>query len=218
MAKIILMLLFCLPALAKERIYVVDTGIHWNYSNKSFKCKDGHKNFAFSGYHPHGDQMTRLIIRGLDSNEVCLVDVRFYTPGASGQVNLWSLKKSLKYLLTQKPGIVNMSLNGPVPDREEKELLHKLLSKGFKLSLTAGNEGDDLSIVCNAYPACYFTNRISNVKISSNREKSANKNGPVTNTDHLKGGTSFSTANTTNKWIKHVLNLRGINQTANDFD
>ena len=201
----LILLLFTFNSYAIEKIYVIDTEIDFSGTLKGYKCLTGHYNAtykALGGRTDHGTLMAKVITRGLSNKEICLVQIKTFDYKQSGTQSIIALAKALKYLNSQSSGIVNMSLNGGKAYLIEYGYMISLLKKGFKLSLAAGNEGVNLDLKCTAFPARYFQKRTKNVRISSNPSKTSNYGKLVTHKDHMIGGTSFSTANTTNKWIK----------------
>lgn len=206
---LILLTLLTFNSHAMEKIYIVDTEVNFKGILSKYKCPTGHKSMTpdmWGDADRHGTQMANIIAKGITKGKACLVNIKVFNLRQSGDRVVLNIREALKYLLTQKPGIINMSYNGPEYDAMEKILINKLLKKGFKLSIAAGNDGLDLSKDCDAYPTCYFKVKNKNVKISSNYSKRSNKKGPVTDKDFMKGGTSPSAANTTRKWIRDILN------------
>lgn len=192
----------------KTKIYVVDSGIWFGGKLSPFKCNTGHKSFVPFTSHPHGTQMSRVIIKNNRSRDICLVDISIWRHGIPGEASANNMVKALNYIETQPVGFINISMNGPALIEREKKQLIKLADMGFKISLTAGNDGINLDTMCAAFPACYFKLGHPNIKVSSNFSSTSNKNGPVTDVDTMTGGTSFSTANTTSKWVSHLHKLK----------
>lgn len=212
MTKLLLLLtLFTFNSYAKELVYVIDSEIRFRGPLSQFKCKKGHVSFVPNTQYDnmfHGTLISNFIIKDLNSSQLCLVNLKVWSQTLTDKQTIVAIENALQYLLTQPIGFINISMSGALPSFKEHYFIRRLLKKGFRISLTAGNDGVNLSKNCIAFPACYFTTRTKNIKISSNYEWQANKNGPVTDVDYLRGGTSISTANTTNKWIKTILNRR----------
>ena len=199
-------------AFSMERVYVVDTAIDFSGALKTYKCENGHKSVIpnFKGDETaHGTMMSDVIIKGLSTDDLCIVSVKVFSKNVVSTIK--AVVDGLTYLKTQVPGIINMSFQGSIKSIAEEKVLKELLDLGFKLSLTSGNatkkfpKGLDLSKFCRAYPACYFKEKREGVRVSSNHVIGVNRGGPTTHYDNMTGGTSFSTANTTNKWVKEIL-------------
>lgn len=63
-------------------------------------------------------------------------------------------EKALLALIKNPPHIVNLSISGNSKILLESELLHTLASRGTHILAAAGNEGKNLSVKCDVYPAC----------------------------------------------------------------
>ena len=217
LAAIIAFVLLQLAVRAESRfkVYVLDTGINFNakyykqgngnliYTPKNFKkfrCKDSPIN---KDTHGHGTHMAIRIVEHLDFNKVCLYDLKYYfdnqNPG-DAQGKTFAL---LSFLYHKKPGVVNYSGGGFGYNETEARLIIRLIQKGFKFSLAAGNESLDLSAECDYYPACYY---LKNTKVSTNFHKSTNKKGPVTHKQKSSqlGASSEATAMTTSQWVRKL--------------
>lgn len=193
--------------MAKEIVYFIDAGFNFESTElKRYFCKNGYYSLVDNArpYIDHGQRMTKIATNNLNPFKVCVVffnvyDIKLQTMPIS------AIRDALTTMITMTPGYVNMSLYDTSPDSIEELLIKRLIRKGFKFQIAAGNDGHDLNKNCNAYPACYFTGKENHVKIVSNNGGVSNKNGPVNTIDHKYWrGTSESTANITNSLLKEV--------------
>lgn len=160
---ILTLLLLPLISFAKPvRIGILDTGyIKDNYYKIHFCENAKPKNFTpgkMNENAEHGNNILHIITDGLSYNDYCIVLVKgLYT----GYLSPWSFEdenlafiKSYIYLLDAKVDIINLSLSGFGYVDSERIFFRKFLGKGTKIVVAAGNNGLDLSIKCEVYPAC----------------------------------------------------------------
>lgn len=156
-------LLLSAVALAKPvRIGILDTGyIKDNYYKIHFCENAKPKNFTpgkMNENAEHGNNILHIITDGLPYNDYCVVLVKgLYT----GYLSPWNFEdenlafiKSYIYLLEAKVDVINLSLSGFGYIESERTFFKRLLSKGTKLVIAAGNNGLDLTTKCEVYPAC----------------------------------------------------------------
>lgn len=159
-------------------VAVVDTGIQYNhpYLKDNLIAAQGavsDKNFGvdFStsaptmtpkDSHGHGTHVAG-IVKSVYPN-VKIMALKYYNPQASGQANLNSTIKALKYAVDQNVDIINYSGGGPEPSEQEKKILMEAESKGILIIAAAGNEKSDIDKKQNAYyPASYGLSNIITV-------------------------------------------------------
>jgi len=111
--------------------------------------------------HGHGTHIAG-IIRSVYP-KVKLLVLKYYNPNASGQSNLDSTIKALKYAVEKNADIINYSGGGPEPSREEQIILKKAEKKGILVVAASGNEQSNIDRKENAFfPASYnLTNIIT---------------------------------------------------------
>ena len=191
----------------RERVYVIDSGVQFFGALAKYKCKNGHVNFSGSNASKrHGTSMAITIARNLNPRTHCLVSIHFFNEEVESG-NMKSYMRALEHVRNSAPGFINLSIYGNGNNKKEKLLLTEMADSGFKIAISSGNKGVDLSKNCNAFPACHFITRHDNVKVCSSYVfKGANYGGPVTDVDGSDGGTSFSTANILGIWIKNLSN------------
>ena len=165
-------------------VAVVDTGIQVNHpylkSNLVIIGKDGKavpatkanfgKDFAFKSKksllptdtHGHGTHVSGIIKSIFP--EVKILSLKYYNPKASGQANLDSTIKCLRYAVDNNVDMINYSGGGPEPSREELAILKEAERKGILIVAAAGNERSNIDIRKNAYyPASYGLDNIITV-------------------------------------------------------
>ncbi len=159
-------------------VAVVDTGIQFNHPflkdnlyTKSGVAKSTNYGVDFStktptkipkDSHGHGTHVAG-IIKSIYP-EVKILALKYYNPLASGQANLKSTIKALKYAVDNNVSIINYSGGGPEPSAAEKKVLQEAEAKGILVIAAAGNEKSNIDIQKNAYyPASYGLSNIITV-------------------------------------------------------
>jgi subtilisin family serine protease len=159
-------------------VAVVDTGIQYNhpflkdniYVLKGNKSKTNYGvDFSLSpnkitpiDTHGHGTHVAGIVKSIFP--EVKLLALKYYNPQASGQANLNSTIKALKYAVDQNVDIINYSGGGPESSAAEKAILKKAEEKGIIVIAAAGNEKSNIDLKPNAYyPASYGLSNIITV-------------------------------------------------------
>ena len=159
-------------------VAVVDTGIQYNHpflKNNIFTTegKSGALNFGkdFSqktakstpkDNHGHGTHVAGIVKSIFP--DVKLMALKYYNPQASGQTNLNSTIKALKYAVDQNVDIINYSGGGPEASAAEKAILVEAEKKGILIIAAAGNEKSNIDLKKNAYyPASYGLSNIITV-------------------------------------------------------
>ncbi|MBG59338.1 MAG: serine protease [Peredibacter sp.] len=112
--------------------------------------------------HGHGTHVAGIIKSVFP--EVKLMALKYYNPQASGQDNLNSTIKALKYAVDQNVDVINYSGGGPEPSDEELKVLKEAEEKGILVIAAAGNERSNIDLAENAYyPASYGLSNIITV-------------------------------------------------------
>lgn len=160
-------------------VAVVDTGIQFNHPflKDNLYVKGGKvtpqnygKDFAYktkspntpSDSHGHGTHVAGIIKSIFP--EVKLMALKYYNPQASGQANLESTIKALKYAVDQNVDIINYSGGGPESSEIERKILLEAERKGILIIAAAGNERSNIDLKQNAYyPASYGLSNIITV-------------------------------------------------------
>ena len=112
--------------------------------------------------HGHGTHVAGIVKSIFP--EVKILALKYYNPQASGQQNLNSTIKALKYAVDQNVDIINYSGGGPEASAEEKAILLEAEKKGIIIIAAAGNEKSNIDLKNNAYfPASYGLSNIITV-------------------------------------------------------
>jgi subtilisin family serine protease len=218
------------------RVAIVDTGLDITDSRfEGHICPAGHKDFTGTGLqdiHSHGTFIAGLIEQNAGPGNYCFLIYKYYLESNPGSVNLDNEVLALQEAVDNGADIVNFSGGGPIFD--EKEFLVIKNNPKVKFVVAAGNDGQNLDLVYNAfYPASYYLKNevvVGNVDILGNRVPSSNYGSKVVNTqngDNVKSflppklcqdlnpncegymtGTSMSTAVKTGKLVRKILNAK----------
>lgn len=112
--------------------------------------------------HGHGTHVSGIIKSVFP--DVKILSLKYYNPRASGQDNLDSTIKALRYAVEANVDIINYSGGGPEPAIEELRILKEAERKGILVVAAAGNEESNIDIKKNAYyPASYGLSNIITV-------------------------------------------------------
>lgn len=165
------------------RIAVLDTGYTpGNYSNVNL-CNYGHKDFTGTGLQDHvwhGSHIANMIAdRITDKDSYCIIIVKWYDP-------LYILKDTTKlFEYTERLGVdvINYSAGGHYMVVNERQVLTRLLNKGIKVFVAAGNDNNNLDERCDFYPPCLKLPKlrvVGNLSRNGKRSNSSNYGSVVT--------------------------------------
>lgn len=134
-------------------VAVVDTGIRPGIPGQ---CSFGIDltNTSLKDAHGHGTNIAGLIHKYAYDADYCQIPIKFKS-GFDGNYGLRNEKIALRYAIDSNVDIINLSLGGSDPDPGEKALIEEALNKGILVVAAAGNDGHDLDIACDWFPACY---------------------------------------------------------------
>lgn len=146
MLKLLLILLFSVPAFSKEtrvKIAIIDSGLNVTTAIKPFLCKGGHKAFdpwkkAFgdASVSTHGTNVAGLISSNLNPKKQCIMILRASNILGNALPNV---DEAIRYAISRKVQYINMSFGGEAFNIREALLIKKALKKGIKISVAAGN-------------------------------------------------------------------------------
>lgn len=208
------------PAVVETRIKiaVIDTGIADTKETKAVLCKVGHRDFVGDGLvdkHGHGTNIAGIISKGMDTTKFCLVIFKYYHNGEWANNNLRNEISALEEAIKQEVKFINFSGGGMDESKKETEVVNLALSKGIKIIVAAGNDGNDLGKKCIYFPACIPDTTGNLYPVGNCKDGkyvySSNFGGPVKQCEngvsvegfgYRMSGTSQSTAIFTNKLIK----------------
>ncbi len=160
-------------------VAVIDTGIDPNHPFLKDNLKGAKGSASASDYgmdfsksavneyqpvdqHGHGTHVSGIIKSVYP--DVKILSLKYYNPKASGQDNLDSTIKALRYAVEANVDIINYSGGGPEPAIEELRILKEAERKGILVVAAAGNEESNIDVKKNAYyPASYGLSNIITV-------------------------------------------------------
>lgn len=138
------------------RVVVIDTGLPPNFTGPI--CTKGSYDFTGTGLQDtyfHGTYVAGAILEEAQTNRGwCLIMLKFADPRTSPTARVINYIRALHYAQSLDFQILNLSVSGPAPILRERTYLKALLDRGIKVQVAAGNEGIDLNLNCNVYPAC----------------------------------------------------------------
>lgn len=159
-------------------VAVVDTGIQQdhpflagNIYVPNGKASAGNYGMDFSNEratntpsdsHGHGTHVAGIVKSVFP--EVKILALKYYNPKASGQKNLESTIRALRYAVEMNVDVINYSGGGPEASVEELRILKEAEKKGILIIAAAGNEHSNIDDKKNAYyPASYGLSNIITV-------------------------------------------------------
>lgn len=173
-----------LPEGNPKKIVIIDTGV--GEANHSYLCGEGHKDFTGTDLIDkieHGSIVYSLITKDLPSEGYCVVIIKWMDTHSDKPE--WDLFDRIStYVRTLNPAYINMSLSGVAYTRTEYRNLKAMTGLGTKVFVAAGNDGRDLSVDCDRFPACYNLDSnfyvVGSLDDYSNKLESSNYGLPVT--------------------------------------
>jgi len=152
---------------ARVPIAVIDTGIRKTASIKPYLCKNEVDllGYGIHDVHGHGTNVAHILARYISPKTHCLLIIKWYHNAEVEQSMATSVAgilkqgriavKALKAVERYRAKYVNMSSAGTLSHWKERYLMLDLLRNGVVFAVAAGNEGLDLSVSCDSFPACY---------------------------------------------------------------
>lgn len=167
----------------RNKIAVIDTGIEVNEKTKKYLCYGKHYDITGKGiedWHGHGTNIAGIIAKQIDTNQFCLLIIKYYHFSGSAETEV----KGLKIALKEKATHVNFSSGGDRTDFLEKQIIEKLLKHKIYFITASGNWNTKLEKGnCNYYPSCYnFQSqyfRVIGNGVSEDKKHKFSNYGPV---------------------------------------
>lgn len=183
-------------------------------------CKGKQINFTkMKSYdtHGHGSNIVGIIGESLNPKTHCVLSIKGLDPKANSGDVMESIFKSYRYVLSDTSiRYLNLSLGGIEFSAIEKNLIKRMLVRGIKVIVAAGNERQDLDKcyirrnrkICNKYyPASYREEfKFDNFYVVKSRASSTNYGKVVTDT--------FSGVNIGPKYLSYVPKMTGTSQAT----
>ena len=191
------------------KIAIIDTGLQMFDSVAPYLCeKSLHKDFTGQGMSDivgHGTNITGIIASKINSKKHCIVIIKWFHSRKNYSQHSTEHRNDvivlgIRYAVSIKAKYINLSLSGYKPNTYEKYEIGEALKLGIKVIVAAGNSAQNLSIKCNAFPACYKFQSEDFYVVANYygqlRAKLSNYGGPVNyyedGTDVTAGGRTFS--------------------------
>lgn len=164
------------------KIAVIDSGIN-SSALKPYLCDGGHIDLTgntLTDVVGHGTNVTSIIVKNLNPKTHCIVIIKWFH---NDKAHLSAVSPAITKAIEDKVSYINMSLSGYAYDAQEFYSIQKALDLGIVVVVAAGNNGKNLGVKCDIYPACYPINN-KNYYVVANfvddvRFDSSNFGGPV---------------------------------------
>jgi hypothetical protein len=114
-------------------------------------CEDS-PNKRYSKPQRHGTNIVHIINDRVKHLPVCFY--YFDVLNENGGFSVFSYFFALRFMDKVKPDVVNMSFSGRNQIKIEQTYVAKLLERGVKVNVAAGNDSLDLDEECSVFPAC----------------------------------------------------------------
>ena len=172
---------------ARKKIVIIDSGINVTPSLRPYLCRAGSQDFTKRGLKDesgHGTNIASIIVRSMDPKQECIAVMKFWYPGISDDDSVRNMHDALNLAVHTGPSFINISGGGVSESGDEREMLQHALDAGVVVVVSAGNEGQNLMVQCDYYPACYAF-KSKNFHVVANGKgwataSTSNYSGPVT--------------------------------------
>lgn len=155
----------------RVKVCVIDTGVDVTHPElKNHICANPHSSeygWDFvanhknpNDIHGHGTHVAGIIVA--TSPNACLIPVKYFEEGNSGEQNLRNFVKSIRYCILRRAKVINYSGGGAEFDLAENKVIRETNKAGILFVTAAGNEGKDLGRA-KYYPASYHTKNMLSV-------------------------------------------------------
>lgn len=162
------------------RVAIIDTGL--DIEDIRFKdhiCPEVGQDFTGGGLadvHGHGTHIAGLIQQNAGPANYCFIILKYYSETARGFVNMNHYLAALDSLYRFHPDVVNYSGGGDNSDEIERSIIANFPKTRFFVA--AGNDGHDLDLHCDNFPACY-ADKLQNITVVGNLNGASSNFGKV---------------------------------------
>lgn len=199
--KLLTLILFLLAqnAYAKKIVVaVIDTGFAYTAESlaEDHLCKYGHRDFTadqkFAKYldtkdkvpldtNSHGTHMVGIINKFAGKANYCIVIIKFFSDHAEGPQSNISSRLAIQYAVNLKVDVINFSGGSVGIDNAELKAVKKFLDRKGIFVAAAGNDGKELGVEENYYPAMYDkrVHSVGNLQQDGTRAPTSNYGKPV---------------------------------------
>jgi hypothetical protein len=206
----------------RTRIALLDTGYPRPYHLapvKDYLCEDKHvdlTNTFLEDDNGHSTNLIYILSKHINPKKACITVIKTYSYAARKT----TYAQGIDYAMDIGAKYINMSAGGTSKMEDERREISLALLKGIHFITVSGNNGVDLGLFCDYYPACYafkspFFHVVGNLLDQRTRAHTSNYGGPVTNweigTGHCEcpglcmSGTSQAAAVFTGKLVQKEL-------------
>ncbi|WP_415062119.1 S8 family peptidase [Bdellovibrio sp.] len=133
----------------------------WNFASNNNDLSDNHG---------HGTHVAGIILQKARSQRVKFMILKYYDPLKSGDDNLLSTVKAIRYAIKMKADIINYSGGGDERSPLEEAAIRDAQKQGILFVAAAGNEGRNTDRV-GFYPAGYRLSNIISVAAMDSRKR-----------------------------------------------
>lgn len=186
----------------RTKIAIIDTGINNFRDIAPYLCRSGHVDMTHTGLGDnigHGTNIAYIIKNKMNVDKQCLLIIKFWNDNILDKDDNY-MREAYRIAIDRGSKYINASMYGEGYYFGEHDEIKQALEKHIYVVTAAGNDGQDLSKKCNAYPACYaFKSPYFKVVASYKngvRSSFSNYGGPVTDTangeDVSAGGVTMS--------------------------
>lgn len=129
----------------KIKVAVIDTGL--DLENPILTKYSPYRNPAsVNDVHGHGSHVYGILSLLTSHVSTEIIPYKFYSVYNTGMQNLIALREQLRKAIDDKVDIINLSLDGPQPDKIEYELLQEAQEKGIIVIVASGNNSINLDM------------------------------------------------------------------------
>lgn len=141
---------------SRHKIVVIDTGVSFSQSLRSYMCKGGKLSISgdWRDEHGHGTNIIGLIGEKINAKKTCIVSIKVDI--LKSKTLTADYVKATLMAEKLKPTAINMSLAGEFKDFTEFGSLVRMVNSGVKIIVASGNNSFNLDTQCVVYPACYL--------------------------------------------------------------
>lgn len=133
----------------------------WNFVSNSNDLSDNHG---------HGTHVAGIILQKAQSQRVKFMILKYYDSSKSGDDNLLSTVKAIRYATKMKADIINYSGGGDIKSPLEEAAIRDAQRQGILFVAAAGNEGRNTDRI-GFYPAGYKLSNIISVAAMDSRKR-----------------------------------------------
>lgn len=133
----------------------------WNFASNNNDLSDNHG---------HGTHVAGIVLQKARSQRVKFMVLKYYDPLKSGDDNLLSTVKAIRYAIKMKADIINYSGGGDERSPLEEAAIRDAQKQGILFVAAAGNEGRNTDRV-GFYPAGYRLSNIISVAAMDSRKR-----------------------------------------------